>query len=126
MKRLWIAAALLAAAVVLSLGSSWYLRVYLTRVSDLLDHAQALALEADWAGAEHLTQEAFLRWEARDGFFYTVLRHADVDQVFTGFREVQEYLRCQELGAYAAANARLSAQLDLLWEMEQITLQNLL
>ena len=29
-------------------------------------------------------------------------------------------------GQDAAANARLSAQLDLLWEMEQLTLQNLL
>ena len=126
MKRLWIAAALLAAAVVLALWNSWYLKSYLTRVSDLLDHAEVLAEGGDWDGAQRLTQDAYSRWDQRSCYFYTVLRHADTDEVYTGFQEVQEYLSCQEAGEYSAANARLTAQLRLLWEMEQLTLQNLL
>ena len=98
MKRLWIAAALLAAAVVLALWNSWHLKSYLTRVSDLLDHAEVLAEEGDWDGAQRLTQDAYSRWDQRSCYFYTVLRHADTDEVYTGFQEVQEYLSCQEAG----------------------------
>lgn len=98
MKRLWIAAALLAAAVVLALWNSWYLKSYLTRVSDLLDHAEVLAEEGDWDGAQRLTQDAYSRWDQRSGYFYTVLRHADTDEVYTGFQEVQEYLSFRRRG----------------------------
>lgn len=126
MKRLWTAVALLAGIIVLTLWNSWYLESYLTRISNLLLHAEVLAEEGDWRGAEHLTQEAYLRWDSRHSYLYTVLRHADTDQVYASFREVQEYLSCQETGEYSASNAHLVAQLDLLWEMEQLTPQNLL
>ena len=126
MRRLWIAAALLAAVTGLFLWNAWHLKGSLGQLSSLLDHAQVLAEEGDWTGAEGLAQEAFRRWEAREGYFYTVLRHSDVDQVRTGFREVLGHLRRREAGACAAATLRLTAELELLWEMEQLTLQNLL
>ena len=126
MQRLWIAAALLASVIILALWNSWYLKSYLTRISDLLVHAEVLAEEGDWEGAGRLTQDAYRRWDGKTGYLYTVLRHADTDEVYAGFREVREYLFCQEAGEYSAANARLVAQLELLWEMEQLTLQNLL
>ena len=55
-----------------------------------------------------------------------MLRHSDTDQVLRAFRAVLEYLELEELDQYAAANADLVAQLELLAEMEQATLVNVL
>lgn len=126
MKRLWIAVALLAALFVSTLFSSQYLKSLATDLTGTLEQAETMAEQGDWSGAGRLTQEAQARWKNHDMYLYTMLRHSDTDLVETGFREVQEFIDCQEGGEYSAANARLIAQIELLYEMEQFTLKNLL
>ena len=53
------------------------------------------------------------------------LRHGDTDQIQIGFDEALQLLRTGELGEYAAASAHLMADLKLLTEAEQLTLENL-
>ncbi len=67
-----------------------------------------------------------VRWEDQEKYLYTVLRHSDTDEIFTSFREVGEFINCQEGGEYSAANARLIAQIELLYKMEQFNLKTLL
>ena len=50
----------------------------------------------------------------------------DTDQILRTFRQVIQYLELEELDQYAAANADLVAQLELLSEMEQPSLVNIL
>lgn len=54
------------------------------------------------------------------------MRHSDTDQILRTFQSVLQYLELQELDQYAAANADLAAQIQLLAEMEQASLVNVL
>ena len=61
---------------------------------------------------------------SRDGYLHVTLRHSDTDLIHVGFQEVLEFIECQEGGEYSAANARLAAQIQLIYESEQLTLKN--
>ena len=124
MKRLWFAVALLAVVFTATLLNSFYLKDFSTDLMDMLTQAEVKAEEGDWAAAEALTGAAMEKWQGKEMYLYTLLRHADTDLVYTGFREVNEFISCKEGGEYSAANARLIAQLELLYGMEQFTLKN--
>ena len=126
MRRLWIAALLLAAMFSCALFNSLYLRGLATQISGLLVRAEAAAEAGRWDQAGALTQDAAALWEGHDFYLHVSLRHTDTDQVRTGLQEVDEYLGAQEMGEYSAANAQLTTQLKLLWEAEQFNLENIL
>ena len=107
MKRLWIAALLLAVLFGATLCNNLYLRGFTGALNALLEQAEARA-------------------ETGDCYLHILLRHSDTDQIYTGFQEVLEFLTCQEAGEYSAANARLMTQISLLYEAEQFTLKNVL
>ena len=89
----------------------------------------ALAAEGDtgdWEGAAALSGEAFRRWQDRGFYLHVLMRHSDADQIFRSFRTLEQYLALEEPGQYAAANADLIAQLELLSEMEQPSWKNIL
>ena len=124
MKRLWIALALLAALLCGTLLHTWSLRGFTQGLSDALDEAQTLARANRWEEASSLTEEALQTWRERDVYLHVLLRHADTDQIYAGFQETLALLESQEYGEYAAANARLVTQIELLSEAEQLTLKN--
>ena len=126
MKRLWIALALLAAVFAAVLWNSRTLTGFTGELTDLLSQAGAQASAEDWTGAGELTRQAQDRWTAWDGYLHIMLRHADTDEIDTGFREVLAYLACRDVEEYAAANARLMARLNRLSEAEQLTWNNVL
>ena len=119
MKRLWIAALLLAVLFGATLCNNLYLRGFTGALNALLEQAEARAETGDWEEARVLTEQALTQWQS-------LLRHSDTDQIYTGFQEVLEFLTCQEAGEYSAANARLMTQISLLYEAEQFTLKNVL
>lgn len=126
MKRLWIALALLAAVFGWTVYNSCYLGELTGEIGGLLTQAEAQAEVGRWEEAEKLTAAARRRWEEKDLYLHVTLRHADTDEVYTGFREVAEFLTAQEQGEYSAANAKLIAQLELLAEAERLNLKNVL
>ena len=126
MRRLWIAALLLAAMFSCALFNSLYLRGLATQISGLLVRAEAAAEAGRWDQAGALTQDAAALWEGHDFYLHVSLRHTDTDQIRTGLQEVDEDLGAQEMGEYSAANAQLTTQLKLLWEAEQFNLENIL
>ena len=126
MKRLWFAVAVMAVLFTATLLNSQYLQRFATGLSDHLVQAEVQAEAGNWEEAGRLTKEALDVWPRHDMYLYTVLRHSDIDQIHTSFREVQEFINCREGGEYSAASARLIAQVELLYEMEQLHLKNLL
>lgn len=126
MKRLWISVILLASVFIATLVNSQYLKGFASNLTELLTEAESKAETGDWILADELTEQALQKWQGHDMYLYTMLRHADTDLVYSGFREAREFIHCQEGGEYSAANARLIAQIELLYEMEQFTLKNLL
>ena len=126
MKRLYIAAALLALLLGLSLVNGWYSERLTGEMREQLRQAQRLAEEEDWGRAEAVTRQVYEDWQNRHFYFHTTMRHSDTDQVLRGFLTVLEYVRLQEPDQYNAANADLMAQLELLAEMEQASVVNVL
>ena len=127
MKRLWIAGGLLIFILAASLINNWVLAGITGEMTDLLREAESCYEAGDILKAVELTQEARQKWEDASGYLYIVLRHTESDAVLVRFTETLQYLNCGEPGGeYAAANASLIAQIELLHEMEQLNLKNLL
>lgn len=126
MKRAWIAGGVLIVLLIAAWANSWFIRSFTASLSDTLAQAETLAESGDWDQAGQLTQEAHQRWDSTSTYLCTVLRHADTDQVDISFHQVLEFLERQEDGEYSSANAALMSQIQLLAEMEQLTLKNLL
>lgn len=126
MKRLWAACALLAVLLAASLVNAWYARSLTQRLTQPLTHAQQLAGQGDWDRARQLTSQAYDTWNNHHAYLHCVLRHSDTDQILRAFRGVLQYLDLEEMDQYAAANADLVSQLELLSEMEQASLVNVL
>ena len=126
MKRLWIAAALLAFLLGASLANAWYSQSLTGDMTDRLRQAQSLAEGENWDQAEAVTRQVYEDWQDHHFYLHTLMRHSDTDQVLRGFRTVLEYVRLQEPDQYNAANADLITQLELLAEMEQPSVANVL
>ena len=124
MKRLWIALALLGALLAGTLLHTWSLEGFTGALTGQLEQAQTLAAADRWEESGALTEEALQTWRDRDVYLHVLLRHADTDQIYAGFQETLALLESQEYGEYAAANARLVTQIELLSEAEQLTLKN--
>ena len=126
MKRFWIALLLLGAIFTGTLFHIRSLHGFTDTLAGLLEQADELAAAEQWEQARTLTDQAKDIWADRDVYLHVLLRHADTDSIYAGFRETLALLDSREYGEYAAANARLITQIQLLYEAEQLTLKNLL
>ena len=128
MKRLYIALGLVALLAVLCTVHTVYLGQLTADLSGLLAQAQEQVERGDWAGADRLTRQSKEIWVEHEGYLHTTLRHADIDAILISLDETLAFLEGSEKqpAEYAAANARLLAQLALLVEAEVPTLTNIL
>lgn len=128
MRRLYLSAALIVLLAVLSGLHIWHLDGFTTQLTGLLTQAQQHAQQEDWTGAALLTRQAKDRWADHEGYLHVTLRHADIDAILITMDEALAFLEGGEKqpAEYAAVNARLLTQLELLVEAELPTLTNLL
>lgn len=126
MKRVWIAATILLAILAGTLAHSAYITTFTRELTVLLEEAEAKAEAEDWDAAARLTQDVCSRWQEKELYLHVALRHDETDVIYTGLREVVEFIQCQEGGEYSAANARLITNLELMAEAEQLSLKNVL
>lgn len=126
MKRFWMAVLLLAVLVALCLGNAWYSHTLTRQLAGQLTQAQDLVENDQWDQARAITRQVYDSWNSHHFYLHVFLRHSDTDQIMRTFRQVLQYLQLEELDQYAAANADLTAQLELLSEMEQPSLVNIL
>ena len=126
MKRLWISLALLGLLFCGTLANTAYLSSFTCEITDLLLLAETKGEAGDWEAASVLTKQAREHWESHSTYLHTTLRHADLDNVYLFFLQVEEFLDCQEGGEYSAANAALIGHLTLLREQEELTIKNIL
>ena len=126
MKRLYIAAGLLLFMLAGCLLNAWYAQQLTDEMIQDLQKAQQAAREENWERAEALTRQDYEQWNRRHFYLHVVMRHSDTDQILRDFRSVLQYLEIREMDQYAAANADLMTQLELLGEMEQASLVNVL
>lgn len=125
MKRLYFACVILLLLFAAALCHTWYLSGFTGELTALLTQAEEQAEQDNWEAASSLTRQALDRWSEKSPYLHILLRHNDIDTIELSFHEVLELIQCQEGGEYSAANARLSTQIYLIYEAEQLTLQNL-
>lgn len=126
MKRLIAALVILGLLFAGSLTLGWSIDRMVGNYVQQLQAAQQLAEQDDWEQARAITQRVYQKWEGHKVPLHALLRHNDTDQIQISFRAVEQYLKLEEMDQYAAANATLIAQLELLAEMEEATLENVL
>ncbi len=128
MKRLVIAACLLVLLLGLSAVHVYCLHCLTEELTAALEQAQGEAEAGHWEVAAAITQRAKNRWMENEGYLHATLHHRDIDAVLSYFGETLAYLQGQERqpAEYAAANARLITQLELITEGEMPTWKNLL
>ena len=124
MRRLFAACGLLLAILAGCLCNSWYMGRFTAGLVRSLGQAQQAARAGDWTRAGETTLQAYEGWESHRLYLHVVARHGDADQILRTFRSVLQYLDIREMDQYAAANADLMVQLELLSEMEQASLGN--
>ena len=118
---------ILIALSALTLYNTHYLNSYTKEMTTLLKQAEHCAADGDWDAAADKTEAALDRWKCKESYLHTVLQHRDTDNVLLAFQEVRQLIAHQEDGGeYSAANAKLIAQIELLYEMEQLNWKNLL
>lgn len=91
-----------------------------------LEYAQELTDQEQWEEAAQITTTVYQDWNSQSFRLYVLLRHSDLDKILLGFQSVSQYLDQQDQEPYLANNAQLIAQLKLLSEMEQLSLENIL
>jgi len=126
MKRLWIAVGLLLFLLAGTLLNAYYAQMFADRLSDQLEQARSMAQEVQWPQAHAITQRAYKEWQLNHFYLHTIMRHSDTDEILRTFQAVLQYLELREMDQYAAANADLITQINLLAEMEQVSLVNIL
>lgn len=127
MKRAWIAGSILILLCALSIWSGLSLGRFTEDITASLEQAQSMAVKGSWQEAARITSNAERRFQERTFYLHVTLRHNDIDAVETSFREVEQLLAYGDrLEVYAAANAVLIAQLELLSESEHFALRNIL
>lgn len=125
MKRLWLAAALLASTLAATLWNARYLEDLTHTLSRQLVEAQQMAAASRWDEAEQLVKEARDRWHSHGTYLHVTLRHGDTDEIQLDFDQALRLLQTREVGEYAAASSQLTGRLSLIAEAEQLTLENL-
>ena len=128
MKRLYVSLGLIALLAALCGVHTAHLARFTGELTGLLTQAREQVEQEDWAEAAQLTWDAREKWVDHEGYLHVTLRHADIDAILVSFDEVVAFLQGAEHqpSEYAAANARLITQLDLLIEGELPTFTNLL
>ena len=112
MKRLWIAAALLALLLGISLVNGRYAQSLTGDMTKQLRQAQSLTEQGDWDRAESVTRQVYEDWQGHHFYFHTTMRHSDTDQVLRTFRQVMEYLRLQDHYIQQCAGCELCSNSD--------------
>ena len=128
MKRLYLSVGLIVLMAALSALHIWHLNHITSQLTALLTQAQEEVAAEHWDEAARLTRQAKDRWMDHERYLHVTLRHADTDAVQLSMDEALAFLEGGEKqpAEYAAVNARLLTQLNLLVEAELPTLTNLM
>jgi hypothetical protein len=126
MKRLWIAVALLAALLICSFVNYFYIKAFCKELTGDLSHAEEYAQAGNWDLTEKNIGSALSKWESHEHYLHIVFIHQDIDQILISFHSLQQLAQHREtLGMFSSSCAGLITQIDLLYEMDELTLENI-
>jgi len=126
MKRFWIGLVILMIILLLSTVMTVVMpRVHLPISQQLSDASQAAQTE-NWAQAETLAMEALSRWEAFRGFTAAMADHAPMEQIDSGFAQINAFLQRRDPNEFSAACATLARLVQAMADSQTFTWWNFL
>jgi hypothetical protein len=126
MKPFWISSIILTSMIALTLYNTQHLKEVIQPLEGQLIQAADYAKAEDWDRALQLTQKVHNAWEGHKTYLHVTLPHSNIDQIYMLLEEALAYLEYKEIGEYLAANKNLISQMDMLYDMESLTLTNIL
>lgn len=88
--------------------------------------AQASALQGRWSDAAALLEESHQDWERAQLYLHIVLEHDAIDDAEAMYRRAMAFALAEEPSEFRAETEDLDAQLELLSEMEALSVKNIL
>ena len=126
MKPLWISSLILATMFAILLYNAQHLKQLIDPLHDQLTQAGEFVKADDRHTAFQLTQEVHDTLHKQNTYLHITLPHSNIDEIYMLLEECMAYLEDGKIGEYNAANQCLLNQLKMLYEMETLTLTNIL
>lgn len=117
---------LLAAVMTLALVNRNVITRDAGRWSEEVQQADSLAQENDWAGAETALKRGYKDWKHSQTYLHIVIRHEELNNAESMYLRAEAFAKTRELSEFRAELAGLRNQLQLLAEMERISIKNVL
>lgn len=126
MRAFTIPTLLLVLILAFSLWTGRYAEKRTEQLSALLEQTEAAAQREDWREAEARLRDAYGGWQESQGFFYTVMDHAQLDEAESLFAGAIAVCREEDDDDFHMLLAQLATQLRLLAETQSVSLKNIL
>lgn len=126
MKALYIPTALLAAILAFSLWAGGFIQGRSREWVELLDAADTMAQDENWAGAGARLRQVREGWDRTDAFFHTVLDHRELDEARSLLAGTTAACREQDDEDFHILLAQLKVHLQLMAETQAVSVKNIL
>lgn len=125
MNRIWFGAALLAALLVLGIGSAALMEdAHLSQAAQL-NRAADLALSGNWKGARSAFEDARTSWDQQSSILAGLASHEPMDQIEGCFAQLEVFAQAQDTISFCSSCGYLARQLEALGKSHSFNLQNL-
>lgn len=124
MKRLLLAVLILCATVGAAIWNTQRLDGFTSQMISLISQAGQAAGEERWEDTSALLDQAQTLWEGNTAYLHVTLRHADIDAITLSLSQLRQYTLGRDGNQWRICASNLSLQLQLLSEMEALTLKN--
>ena len=126
MKALYLPLLLLCALAAFALWTGAFVERRAEGWSALLETADRLSQEEDWAGAaEHLCR-GYRDWQGCQAFFHMAMEHAELDEAEVLFAAAFAACDARDAPDFHTALHQLGTQLRLLAEPQRLSMENIL
>ena len=126
MRAFYIPAAVLAAILAFSLWTGRYVQGSAERWTAELSESGQAARRENWAAAADRLDSVYSGWLDNQGFFHTIMDHAELDEVEELFAGALAVCQEQDEPDFHTLLSQLSARLEMLSETQRVSLRNIL
>ena len=117
---------ILLAIFIFALWNSYHIQKNTAHWSKTLQQAVSYVQSENWASAQEALKQSYEDWNHAQTYLHIVLEHDAIDDADAMFRRAFAFAETQDTQELQAELADLIDQLNLLAEMERLSLKNVL
>lgn len=126
MKPFWIASGILLTLFLSLQANTAYLAGFVNSLQEEVSASLQAVDEENWNLAQEHLQTAYNTWHDKSLYLHVTLKHADIDKIYVLLEEATAHLELQNNKEFSVASRTLMQQMNLLYEMERLSPQNIL